>query len=125
MVSQWIQENILDKGIDNVRFFAQMNRIRFAFGGLALCEFDNTTWVECKVNEDRYKVEEGYKITLVPLDGRFTSSHYYQTDFESLIRSGCIFVKDSEKDYVKHVKWAEPCGSMLLIHEADMVVQEG
>jgi len=126
MVSEWIRENILDKGIENVRYFAQLEQIDFIIPqmGLAITSPNKSTWVECKIDESRYKVAEGYKITLVSLDSRYSYNHYYQSDFESLIKSGHIIIKDSDLTHIEHVKWAEPCGNTLLIHEADIVVAQ-
>jgi len=121
--TNWIKENILDKGIENVRFFAQMEQIEAILPwGMAMVSSNNTTWVECKIDEDRYKVEEGYKLTLKSLDPRFTYNHYYQSDFESLVKEGCILIKDNEDAYIEHIKWSEPLfGNVCVIHEADVV----
>jgi len=123
MKSKWIQENIIDKGIENVRFFAQMGQISAILPwGMAMVSNNNETWVECKINEDRYKVEDGYKITLKALDPRFTYEHYYQSDFESLVKSGCILLKEKGSTCVKHIRWVEPLGNVLIMHEADIVM---
>jgi hypothetical protein len=123
--SNWIKENILDKGIENVRFFAQMERIEAILPwGMAMTSSNNITWVECKIDESRYKVEEGYKLTLKSLDPNYTYNHYYQSDFESLVKEGCILVKDNEADHIQHITWAEPlCGNIYVVHEADVVSQ--
>ena len=125
MVSNWIKENIIDKGVGDVRFFAQMDKIDFILPwGMAMVSSNNTTWVECKIDEDRYKVSDRYKLTLVSLDQRYSYNHYYQSDFESLVKEGCILIKDNENAHVEHVKWSEPlCGNVCVIHEADVVVQ--
>ena len=127
MPSEWIKENIIDKGVENVRFFAQMETIDFIIPcfGLAVTSSSNSTWTECKIDESRYKVTEGYKITLKSLDERFTYNHYYQSDFESLIKSGSIIVKDNDLMRVEHIKWAEQCGSVMIVHEADIIVEGG
>lgn len=123
MVSKWIQENIIDKGIENVRFFAQMGQIEMILPwGMACVSGNKETWVECKIDERRYKIADGYKLTLKALDERFTYQHYYQSDFEGLIKSGHIIVKDNNNIHIEHIRWAEPCGNVLLIHEADIVV---
>ena len=123
--SNWVKENILDKGIENVRFFAQMEKIEAILPwGMAMTSANNTTWVECKIDESRYKVEEGYKLTLVSLNKYYTYNHYYQSDFESLVKEGCILIKVNDADRVKHIKWAESlCGNVCVIHEADVVTQ--
>ena len=41
---------------------------------------DCSSWVECKIDESQYKVDDGYKVTLVPLDPRYASRSFYQSD---------------------------------------------
>ena len=43
----------------------------------------------CKVDESRYKVEEGYKIGWKTVDGAFARS-FYQSDFDSMVVDGTI-----------------------------------
>jgi hypothetical protein len=125
MITDWVKENIINKGIENVRFFAKMEKIDIILPwGLAMCSSNDTTWVECKIDEGQYKVKDGYKITLVSLDKNYTYHHYYLSDFESLVKEGCILVKNNESDHIEHVKWEEPlCNNVCLVHEADVVVQ--
>ena len=120
-VSKFINQH---GGIENFRCFAQLAPIDMhtPFGFCIVG--DNYTWVECKINESRYRVEDGYKISLEPIDREhFTWEHYYQSDFMSLIKSGCIIPKTKEDQSVQHVVMAEHlCGCVYLIHEADIVV---
>jgi hypothetical protein len=49
--------------------------------------------VLCEITEDRYKVAEGYKITLraiEPFTEQFGEEHFYQSDLRSLIANGSI-----------------------------------
>lgn len=124
MVSQWIQENVLDKGVENIRFFAQMPKLDMHIFGIGIYDPNKTSWVECKVDERRYKVEEGYKITLEPVVPGYACDSYYQHDFEILARQGWILPKESESAYVKHITWGESCGQLMLIHQADIVVDD-
>lgn len=48
--------------------------------------FDEAKVVEAKIIEDRYKVGNGYKLTLKPIDKKYATSDYYQMDFISLCR---------------------------------------
>ena len=111
-------------GIENFRCFALLPCIecRTPFG---ICMTgDNYTWVECKINESRYKIDDGYKISLEPLDKEhFTWEHYYQSDFMQLVKSGHIIAKTRSDQSVKHVVMRENIGgAAYLIHEADIVV---
>ena len=53
-------------GIENFRCFTQLPKIdiRTPFGFCIVG--DKYTWVECKINESRHKVSDGYKISLEP-----------------------------------------------------------
>lgn len=111
-------------GIENFRCFAQLPIInmRTPFG---FCiTGDERTWVECKINESRYKVDDGYKISLEPLDKEhFTWEHYYQSDFMQLVKSGHIIAKTHSDQSVQHIVMAEHlCGAAYLIHEGDIVI---
>jgi len=47
---------------------------------------DEAKVMEAKIVEDRYKVGNGYKITLKPIDKKYATSDFYQMDFISLCR---------------------------------------
>lgn len=125
MVTNWIKENILDKGVENVRFFAKMGKIDYVFPfGVEIASSSNTTWTECKIDERKYKVLDGYKITLISLDSEYSYEHYYESDFESLVQEGHIIIKNSESDHIEHIKFIEPLyGDVYIVHEADIVIQ--
>lgn len=111
-------------GIENFRCFSLLPMItmRTPFG---FCiTGDRYTWVECKINESRYHVDDGYKISLEPLDREnFTWEHYEQSDFMQAIKYGTILPKTRKDQTVQHIVMAEHiCGDAYLIHEADIVV---
>ena len=111
-------------GIENFRCFAQLPAINYRTPFGFCLTGDKYTWVECKINESRYLVSDGYKISLEPLDSaHFTWEHYEQSDFKQLIKQGYIIPKTSDKQSVHHVVMAEHlCGCAYLIHEGDIVV---
>jgi hypothetical protein len=115
-------------GVENFRCFAQlpMVEMRCTPFGLSITG-DKYSWVECKINENRYRVDDGYKISLEPLDTiHFTWEHYEQSDFMKLFERGSILVKTKEEQSVQHITMAEYlCGSVYIIHEADIVVDNG
>ena len=112
-------------GIENFRCFTQMGKIEIVTPfGLCMVSGDKETWTECKIDESRYKVSDGYKITLRSIDPMFTYNHYYQSDFMSLMKSGWIIVKTSDKQTIQHIKWLEHlCGKAYVVHEADIVTE--
>ena len=91
------------------------------FSSLCLCDPNDTDWAECEIVEDRYIVDEGYKITLRPIDEHFAREDFYQADFVSLMKSGHI-VKKSPTTHIEHVRFAEPIGcGLYVITEANQV----
>ena len=64
-------------------------------------------WVECKIVEDRYKLSDGYKVTLEALEEGYGREHYYQTDFKRLLEQGYIIEKTSPTQIVKEISWIE------------------
>ena len=106
-------------------YFVKMQPINImSFIGWAYTSsLDNEKWVECEIVEDRYKVETGYKVTLQPINPGYGREHYYQTDFDSLLKEGCILVKERETQHVELMKWYEYLTPTVNIcHEAYMVV---
>lgn len=111
-------------GIKNFRCFVKMGKIETItpFGFCIVNENENT-WTECYIDESRYNVDDGYKITLRSVDPHFSYEHYYQEDFESSIRDGCILIKESDSQCIKRISFIEPlCGCAFIRHEADIVI---
>lgn len=114
----------MDYGIDKTaHYFMEVMRKGPVFPGLpfCLCDVDDTDWVECEIVEDRYRVDEGYKVTLRPIDTNFAHRDFYQDDFISLMESGHI-VKKEPSTNIEHIKFAEPIGrGMFVVTEANLV----
>lgn len=113
----------------NTHFFTQMEGVKptlFAIMGIAPIGINDgkCTWRECVIDETRYKIEDGYKITLKAIDGSNGKEHFYQSDFLSGIRGGFIKQKQNIDDHIEHVCWREPVGNGLweLLHEADVLI---
>lgn len=81
----------------NAHYFALMNPL-CGFGFFA--DADKHDWVECEIVEDRYKVDDGYKVTLKPLDNNYAYEHFYQEDFISLMKSGHIVEKTNDSLHI-------------------------
>lgn len=107
----------------DIHYFCLMQPIQSIFGIAFGCSSDNFEWFECFVDEERYKVDDNYKITLRALNGN-AYEHYYQDDFLSLIYSGCIVPKTNEDIHVEHVDFYEPIPNSIayLHHEGQMLV---
>lgn len=113
-------------GIGNVRLFVKMSPIEMVIPFMGLCMTngnpDKATWVECYLDESRYSLADGYKITVRAIDQRFSYEHYYQADLMSSIRQGYVLVKTSMGQHVEHITWEEPLWcSVCIRHEADIV----
>lgn len=90
-----IKEIVETYGIKNIRIFTQMEVCEslHRFGlPIGVTNRENTILTECQIVENRYKVADGYKITLEPVapgDGNphyIGSRHYYQSDFNGMRR---------------------------------------
>ena len=55
----------------------------------------------CTISEERYKISEGYKLTLVPIYSGFQKHDIYQCDLESLLKDNTrgisLYVKQDFK----------------------------
>lgn len=83
-------ELAMEYGVRNLRFFAPMSKLQYSgiIPGIAF-RTSNTPEdiVECVINESRYKVLDGYKITLRAVNPEYGQDHYYQSDLESILRT--------------------------------------
>lgn len=81
-------------------------------------------WVECKIVEDRYKVDDNYKVTFESLEPGYGRETFYQSSFISMLKDGFIIKRTSNNQHVEEITWAEPlCGSAYLVHSAYVVTE--
>ena len=109
----------------NMRFFVPMNCFDVVIPGLGVGL--KTIPVECKFTERRWKLDMDdcswpYKVELEPADESlievFGREDYYGCDFESMVNSDHIHVKESATEHVEQVTWEEPlCGHTFIRHE--------
>lgn len=77
-------------GVKNIRIFLPMQRLQYAglIPGFAFrssgVEYD---MVECEIFEGRYKVDDGYKVSLKAIDEAYGTKHFYQSDLETNIHT--------------------------------------
>jgi hypothetical protein len=90
-----LQKIINENGIENVMFMVPMKPIRTMSFISYTSSQDDDVIVPCKINEDRYKINERYKITLESIYPQFGKEHFYQGDLVYLIEKDIIkvFVK--------------------------------
>lgn len=86
--------NTIDK---NAHYLVKMHPLESCLGVIFI-KSDSTEakWVECKVVEERYKVDDNYKIELRAINTKYGKETYYQEDFMALIRSGDIIKIESK-----------------------------
>ena len=117
-----MKNNCIDK---NKHYYIQMRPINIVpmIGWAYTSSSDPEKWVECEIVEDRYKVKDGYKVTLQSIEEGYGREHFYQTDFESLLKSGYVLVKEREEQHVELMKWYEPLTPTVNVqHEVYVVV---
>lgn len=113
----------------NINYFIQMQKTllqQTRDGGFYVNADDSWKWVECKIDEAIYKVEDGYKVTLVALDDRYGQRDFYQEDFKKLIEEGQIIPKTNETMHEEQVEFIEhiPGTIAYLYHYGSCVVGE-
>ncbi len=106
----------------DAHYFALMNPL-CCFGFFA--DADKHDWVECEIVEDRYKVDDGYKVTLKPLDSNYAYEHFYQDDFISLMKSGHIVEKTNDALHIGHDKIYIPLTENAhLVFEGNYIIEQ-
>ena len=106
----------------DIHYFCLMRPIQSIFGISFTSSLDELEWVECYVDEERYKVDDGYKITLRAVDGR-AYEHYYQSDFLQLMWEGLIVPKTSDDIHAEYVSFDEPIlDTVAYIHHEGQVL---
>lgn len=111
-------------GIDKTKhYFAQMDIIDTIVPCIGIAvSCGKRSWVECEIIEDRYKIDEGYKVTLKPINPLFMSHDFYQMDFNSLLKSGQIIEKTSDSQKVIYCEWDEPLTPTVNIKHSGFIV---
>ncbi len=106
-------------------YFCLMRPIETFMGIISFTSSDTPfEWFECFVDENRYKVDDNYKITLRAVNG-CAYEHYYQDDFMSLMRQGLIVKKTSDKMHAEIVDFIEPIpGTIAYLHHQGSVLVE-
>lgn len=87
-----IKEICEEYGVENILIMAPVKILRRILFISYTTSNDDSEFLPCTINEKRYKIDEGYKLTIVPLDDRYTTKHYYQSDFDQIVRQGHIEV---------------------------------
>ena len=103
----------------NSHYFALMHPIcNFGF----FVDANKYDWIECEIVEDRYKVDEGYMVTLKPLDSNYASRHFYQCAFIRLMESGYIIEKTNDSIHIEHEEIHIPLtNTVYLVYSGDYI----
>lgn len=87
-----LKDRILAAGIENCFFILKFQPLNTVFGLIAYTSSgDPEIEMVAVIDEKRYKVSEGYKLTLKPiLYPQFAKESYYFSDLEHMIRDGQV-----------------------------------
>ena len=77
-------------GVENLKFVIKLRPLRGFSWFKYTTSRDKEQEVICEVFENRYKIEDGFKITLRSIDPRFGTKTYFIHDIEILIRNGRV-----------------------------------
>lgn len=107
----------------DIHYFCLMRPTQSILGISFTSSSDELEWFECYVDEERYKVEDNYKITLRAIDGR-AYEHFYQDDFLHLMWEGLIIPKTSDDIHVEYKSFDEPIPNTTahIHHEGQLLV---
>ncbi len=100
--------SIIDK---NAHYFVLMHPYEItAVMGVVITTKSNLTrpkWVECVIDESRFKLSDGHRIQLTSLEPGYGSEVYYTDDFISMIKRGDAVKKEPDMECVEE-SWKEP-----------------
>jgi len=86
----YIEKLVAEYGAKNLRFFMPMRKLHSLQGfgiPMAFTSSDDPYDItECVIDENRYKVDEGYKITFRAIDEDYGYENYYQMDFNNIYK---------------------------------------
>lgn len=104
----------------NAHYFVLMHPLEgVAIPGYGAIVFTSSNtrekWVECEIVEERYKLEDGYKIELKSVEDGYGKENFYIEDFLSSLKSGYIVKKEPNMECVE-VEWEEPLTSYINLH---------
>jgi len=93
-----LKEVIMSSGIENCTVSIPMQPIRKNIYKYMAIK-DKFIRVPCKFSEERYELQNNYKITLVPINEEFNKEHMYIADIEALIRENQAFLYIKNKRF--------------------------
>ncbi len=94
-----LRKRIADEGKENIRFIVPMKQTGILTPlGVMISSSDPDVPTICKITEERYKVEDNYKISLTPANFQGYTEHFYQEDLSSLIEKGIVKIVENSKD---------------------------
>ena len=93
-----LQRKIEEIGIDNCMFIIGFQPVHTVMGLISYTSgCDEYTKLPATIDESRYKVKDGYKITLKCTIPEFGSHSFYQSDLASIIEGGHANIYKKEK----------------------------
>jgi hypothetical protein len=93
MTSIELRKFILDKGIENIICRVPMRPLQKLLCFTLTHSSTKPVTVDCVIDETRYKIKDGYKITVRALDESFGSEDFYLMDFARIVKDGIISLR--------------------------------
>jgi len=82
----YLSERILEIGIENCMFIIGLKPLEeVIFTSYASNDEEETIMLPTKINENRYKIKDNYKITLECIIPGFNKLHLYQQDLKLML----------------------------------------
>ena len=88
----YLKDKILEIGVGKCMFIAPFRPVSTIMGISFTSSNDPTFDLPATINEKRYKVDDGYKITLECTISGFGKEHFYQMDLKYLIEKGIVIM---------------------------------
>ena len=102
-------------GKNKIRFFIPMRPIHSFSGFCSFTSSDDPEYLtECYIDEQRYKVEDDYKITLRAVNPLFSWQHFYLCDLERFINNNIAFIAE-EGEILEQFWYEEPIGGGFVL----------
>lgn len=108
----------------DAHYFVLMRPLHGVFGLFCYTSStDREKWVECKIVEEEYKVDDEYKVELRAIEPGYGKETFYQEDFVSMLKCGNRIVKkERDTQHCEEVRGYENlCGGVFVEHRAYII----
>lgn len=89
--------------------------------GIGIVDASKFGWAKCSVDESKYNLDCGYKVTMKSEDPAFASRDFYVSDFEAMLRTGRAYEYTPGSKVVTKTWWEPLTENTHLCHEGECV----